>query len=141
MADNQDLSKRIEDNLPLVKHIVFQVAVHFPRHVDREELARAGRFRSPADRRRFVAAHAGGHCQDHDDANDLSSCDQDQEIFEVARELPPRTDLVLRCDEADPHRVVWTAALLEELVGVPVHIVSTGPGRDAVIMRHHPFDG
>jgi RNA polymerase sigma factor for flagellar operon FliA len=25
-----------------VKHIVFQVAVHFPRHVDRDELARAG---------------------------------------------------------------------------------------------------
>lgn len=42
MAQNQELSRRIEDNLPLVKHIVFQVAVHFPRHVDREELARAG---------------------------------------------------------------------------------------------------
>lgn len=42
MADNQDLSRRIEEHLPLVKHIVFQVAVHFPRHVDREELARAG---------------------------------------------------------------------------------------------------
>lgn len=27
-------------------------------------------------------------------------------------------DLVLRCDEADLHRVVWTDALLEELVGV-----------------------
>ena len=33
---------RIEQYLPLVRHIVFQVAVHFPRHVDREELARAG---------------------------------------------------------------------------------------------------
>jgi RNA polymerase sigma factor for flagellar operon FliA len=33
---------RIEEYLPLVRHIVFQVAVHFPRHVDREELARAG---------------------------------------------------------------------------------------------------
>lgn len=32
----------IEEYLPLVRHIVFQVAVHFPRHVDREELARAG---------------------------------------------------------------------------------------------------
>lgn len=32
----------VEEHLPLVKHIVFQVAVHFPRHVDREELARAG---------------------------------------------------------------------------------------------------
>ena len=38
----QDLSAMIEENLPLVKHIVFQVAVHFPRHVDRDELARAG---------------------------------------------------------------------------------------------------
>lgn len=35
-------ARMIEDNLPLVRHIVFQVAVHFPRHVDREELARAG---------------------------------------------------------------------------------------------------
>ena len=37
-----ELAEMIEDNLPLVKHIVFQVAVHFPRHVDRDELARAG---------------------------------------------------------------------------------------------------
>src|ERR1700752_4028432 len=41
-TDNQELSKLIEQHLPLVRHIVFQVAVHFPRHVDREELARAG---------------------------------------------------------------------------------------------------
>lgn len=40
--NNDDLNARIEANLPLVKHVVFQVAVHFPRHVDREELARAG---------------------------------------------------------------------------------------------------
>jgi RNA polymerase sigma factor for flagellar operon FliA len=32
----------IEEHLPLVRHIVFQVATHFPRYVDREELARAG---------------------------------------------------------------------------------------------------
>ncbi|MEM8708108.1 MAG: FliA/WhiG family RNA polymerase sigma factor, partial [Actinomycetota bacterium] len=37
-----ELAEMIEENLPLVKHIVFQVAVHFPRHVDRDELARAG---------------------------------------------------------------------------------------------------
>lgn len=36
------VAARIEGHLPLVRHIVFQVAVHFPRHVDREELARAG---------------------------------------------------------------------------------------------------
>ncbi len=37
-----ELAELIEGSLPLVKHIVFQVAVHFPRHVDRDELARAG---------------------------------------------------------------------------------------------------
>jgi RNA polymerase sigma factor FliA len=42
MGESQELSQRIEQHLPLVKHIVFQVAVHFPRHVDREDLARAG---------------------------------------------------------------------------------------------------
>src|SRR3954470_19982227 len=39
---DRELNERIEQHLPLVKHIVFQVAVHFPRHVEREELARAG---------------------------------------------------------------------------------------------------
>jgi RNA polymerase sigma factor for flagellar operon FliA len=42
VVDDEALAARIEDHLPLVRHIVFQVAVHFPRHVDREELARAG---------------------------------------------------------------------------------------------------
>jgi RNA polymerase sigma factor for flagellar operon FliA len=41
-TDAQELSRLIEEHLPLVKHIVFQVAVHFPRHVDRDDLARAG---------------------------------------------------------------------------------------------------
>lgn len=41
-TEQQNLSRMIEEHLPLVKHIVFQVAVHFPRHVEREELARAG---------------------------------------------------------------------------------------------------
>ncbi len=41
-GETQELSRLIEQNLPLVKHIVFQVAVHFPRHVDRDDLARAG---------------------------------------------------------------------------------------------------
>ena len=37
-----ELATLIEEHLPLVKHVVFQVAVQFPRHVDRDELARAG---------------------------------------------------------------------------------------------------
>lgn len=36
------MSRLIEDHLPLVNHVVFQVAVHFPRHVDRNELIHAG---------------------------------------------------------------------------------------------------
>lgn len=37
-----EATRLIEQHLPLVKHIVFQVAIHFPRHVDRDDLARAG---------------------------------------------------------------------------------------------------
>jgi RNA polymerase sigma factor for flagellar operon FliA len=40
--DDADVQRLIEQHLPLVRHVVFQVAVHFPRHVDREELATAG---------------------------------------------------------------------------------------------------
>ncbi|HTN99337.1 MAG TPA: FliA/WhiG family RNA polymerase sigma factor, partial [Microthrixaceae bacterium] len=38
----KEITALIEEYLPLVNHVVFQVAVHFPRHVEREELARAG---------------------------------------------------------------------------------------------------
>lgn len=37
-----DVARLVEEHLDLVKHVVFQVAVHFPRHVDRSELAHAG---------------------------------------------------------------------------------------------------
>lgn len=53
---NNDVTTRIERNLPLVKHIVFQVAVHFPRHVDREELARAGALGLVEASRRYDGA-------------------------------------------------------------------------------------
>ena len=39
----------------------------------------------------LVTAHAGGRCSKFDDPKDLSSCDPDQEIFEVARALRPGT--------------------------------------------------
>jgi RNA polymerase sigma factor FliA len=42
VAVDKDVTARIERHLDLVKHVVFQVSVHFPRHVEREELARAG---------------------------------------------------------------------------------------------------
>lgn len=40
--ESESITRLIEDNLELVNHIVFQVAIHFPRHVDRDDLARAG---------------------------------------------------------------------------------------------------
>ncbi|MFN8053584.1 MAG: FliA/WhiG family RNA polymerase sigma factor [Acidimicrobiales bacterium] len=40
--DQETITRLIEEHLELVNHIVFQVAVHFPRHVDRDDLARAG---------------------------------------------------------------------------------------------------
>jgi RNA polymerase sigma factor for flagellar operon FliA len=36
-----ETSELIERNLPLVQHVLYQVAAHYPRHADREELAQA----------------------------------------------------------------------------------------------------
>lgn len=36
------ISELITQTLPLVKHVMFQTTSHFPRHVDKEELVRAG---------------------------------------------------------------------------------------------------
>jgi RNA polymerase sigma factor for flagellar operon FliA len=49
----RELHQLIEQHLPLVRHVVFQVAVHFPRHVDREELATAGALGLVEAARRF----------------------------------------------------------------------------------------
>jgi len=36
----------------------------------------------------IVTAHAGGHCDDFTDPDDLSTCDENQEIVQVARRIP-----------------------------------------------------
>lgn len=46
----------VEAQIPLVRHIAFQVATRFPRHVDREELVRAGMLGLVEASRRFDAA-------------------------------------------------------------------------------------
>lgn len=51
--DTQNITRLIEDHLQLVNHVVFQVAVHFPRHVDRDDLARAGALGLVEAARRF----------------------------------------------------------------------------------------
>jgi RNA polymerase sigma factor for flagellar operon FliA len=52
-ANAPDVHELIEQHLPLVRHVVFQVAVNFPRHVDREELATAGALGLVEAARRF----------------------------------------------------------------------------------------
>lgn len=42
--------------------------------------------------------------------------------------------------DALPDKAKAYLARLEELLGIPVDIISTGPGREAIIMRRHPFD-
>src|SRR4051795_4090607 len=42
MGEDAERARLIEQHLPLVNHVVLQVAVRFPRYVDRQELARAG---------------------------------------------------------------------------------------------------
>jgi RNA polymerase sigma factor for flagellar operon FliA len=54
--DEAEVHRLIEEHLPLVRHVVFQVAVHFPRHVDRDELATAGALGLVEAARRYDAS-------------------------------------------------------------------------------------
>lgn len=54
--DEEVVVGRIKTHLSLVGHVVFQVAVHYPRHVDREELTRAGALGLVEAARRFDEA-------------------------------------------------------------------------------------
>lgn len=42
LGGSPDATALVEEHLALVNHVVFQVAVHFPRHVDRNDLINAG---------------------------------------------------------------------------------------------------
>jgi len=53
MGERRNDAELIEQHLPLVNHVVLQVAVHFPRYVDRQELARAGALGLVEAARRF----------------------------------------------------------------------------------------
>ena len=61
----------------------------------------------------LVLAHAGGACFRFDDPTDLSSCDDDAEIFELARQLP--SGLVDAIVAGHTHR-----ALAHEVAGIPI---------------------
>jgi len=53
MGDEVVHAQLIEQHLPLVNHVVLQVAVRFPKYVDRQELARAGALGLVEAARRF----------------------------------------------------------------------------------------
>ena len=61
----------------------------------------------------LVLAHAGGACFRFDDPVDLSSCDDDAEIFRLARQLPP--GLVDAIVAGHTHR-----AVAHEVAGIPI---------------------
>jgi 5'-nucleotidase len=50
--------------------------------------AEAGKLRADGAELVIVAAHAGGRCDRFDQPTDLSSCDNESEIFQLARSLP-----------------------------------------------------
>jgi 2',3'-cyclic-nucleotide 2'-phosphodiesterase (5'-nucleotidase family) len=51
--------------------------------------AEASRLRAAGAEVLIVAAHVGGRCDRFGDPDDLTSCDDDSEIFQIARSLPP----------------------------------------------------
>lgn len=55
VSEDQLRAALIEQHLPLVQHVVLQVAAHFPRYVDRHELARAGALGLVEAARRYDA--------------------------------------------------------------------------------------
>ena len=61
----------------------------------------------------LVLAHAGGACFRFDDPTDLSSCDDDAEIFQLARRLPPGLDDAIVAGHT--HR-----AVAHEVAGIPI---------------------
>src|SRR4029434_4019217 len=54
-------------------------------------LAEASKLRAAGADVVVVAAHAGGRCDRFDQPADLSSCDDESEIFQLARSLPANT--------------------------------------------------
>ena len=120
--DQQATAALIEANLPLVQHVVVQVATHFPRHVDRGELARAGalglveaaqRFDPsrgvPFDK--FAARRIRGAILDSVRAADWAP----RSVRTLSRRLAQvEHDLAARGEEADPTEVAEALGLTRD---------------------------
>ncbi len=82
-----------------------------------------------------LAAHAGGRCSEFSDPDDLESCDEDSEIFELARQLPAGLVDVIAAGHTHAgvaHRVNDTAI---------VQSYANGAGFSRVDVTVRPSDG
>jgi 2',3'-cyclic-nucleotide 2'-phosphodiesterase (5'-nucleotidase family) len=91
----------------------------------------------------LVAAHAGGRCSKFDDPAVLDSCAPDQEIFQVARALPPgAVDVIVagHTHAGVAHQVAGVAIVQSFANGVAFGRVDlvVEPGRGVVSRRIHP---
>ena len=60
-------------------------------------------------------------------------------VYETMPGWSQATTSSVTADDALPAEAKNYMARIEALVGAPIDIVSTGPSRDAVIIRRHPF--
>jgi adenylosuccinate synthase len=60
----------------------------------------------------------------------------------VYEEMPGWSESTVGVTQIDelPKNALDYLARIEELVGVPLDIISTGPDREQTIIRRHPFD-
>lgn len=75
--------------------------------------AEAARLRSAGAQVVIVSAHAGGGCEHFEDPRNLSSCDPNAEIFDLARDLP--RGMVNAIVAGHTH-----AGLAHEVAGIPI---------------------
>ena len=61
-------------------------------------------------------------------------------VYEIDARVERRRRRARRRYDALPKEAKDYLRRIEELAGVPIDIISTGPSRDAIIMRRHPFD-
>lgn len=95
----------------------------------------------------IIAAHAGGNCRDTTQPSDVSSCDADSEVFQLARALPPGLVDVIVAGHTH-------AALAHEINGMAVVesfsrgrafgrvdlVVDPATGQKTAVRLHRPRD-
>jgi 5'-nucleotidase len=95
----------------------------------------------------IVAAHAGGTCRDTTQPSDVSSCDADSEVFQLARSLPPGlVDVIVagHTHAALAHEINGIAIIESfsrgRAFGRVVLVVEPATGRTHDVRLHRPRD-